>query len=286
MTEITKGQMKAVAWKEWRENRSFVTLSAAAAFVGFMVPCIDVLIGRMQPKYGFKYAPEDISTFINVTLIIWLIAGIYRGCAMIAPEVGSGSFQFLTALPISRKYLWWAKVLSGLGVLYASIAASTATMAGLCILGEHTNLVNASYPVHVTFDGIGPSILLLAVPAALFAIGTIVSMLIDNVIAAFVLTAISSAGIAALLIAAFSLAIYIGGSAIPAPDNVRIGDAYILLAAFLASVIAASGRISFVLFQQGETLKTRKRFSLLLGYVLPPVVIIAALAIAALTIVG
>ncbi|HET6385956.1 MAG TPA: ABC transporter permease subunit [Armatimonadota bacterium] len=109
--------MKRLFWKELRENR--------------MIPIwIAMLLGLLTTAARMMAdIPPDLTVWYLYTA--WGLAGVFTAAGAISREVGNGTLAFLLAQPVSRRAVWWAKWLSGIGILIASIIATSLTWAAV-----------------------------------------------------------------------------------------------------------------------------------------------------------
>jgi len=276
---------QALSLKEWRENRSIISSMVALAFVLFMIPAMWVIISRHSPNTIDRFTPMTMNDFVTFVLGLWGLSSVISGASIVAPEVGKGSLLFLDSLPISRSKVWWIKVLTGIGIMIGAMAASAATFWILCeiglplglVTGQDTFLKNwgTDENTSVVLIGLG-----LAITA--FSVGSIITMLIDRAIPAVLATVVSSVAIIFGCVGFFGYLPFLIGLPNFATSDIGvtttvIGTAFVTLCLF---------RISFHLFTQGETLKTRKRCEILGRYFIPPICILSALAVAWLIVVS
>ncbi len=118
----------SVAWKEYREHRSFWVVLA-------------VLTAAVVPVMGQVFAPGSPWAPTNDGLVLAVIGaavmtgmyGLVCGGMMIAGERESSAVPFLDNLPASRAELWWSKLLVGLVLtgLHALVTIAAVRLAGL-----------------------------------------------------------------------------------------------------------------------------------------------------------
>lgn len=99
--------VKALLWKEWREQRPIVlTGILLAALLPFFM-----MAGRAG--YGGK---TDLATLVAATLLVnvcvlWPLFAAVAGAATISHEIGEGTLDFLLSRPVSRVRVWTVKLL-------------------------------------------------------------------------------------------------------------------------------------------------------------------------------
>jgi hypothetical protein len=102
---------RALAWKELREQWLVWVAMAVAA------------VGGVQGLRPFL-ASDDHGNQLLVW-VLWLVAwgsGLVSGALLLAGETEDGTQPFLDILPVTRRQLWRAKVVAGLGLLAAHAA--------------------------------------------------------------------------------------------------------------------------------------------------------------------
>jgi hypothetical protein len=121
--------MKALIWRELRavRNPALVLLGALIA-----VLALDAPIGDAAPN-GYWYG-------------LLPLVGFAMGCWVIARERGARELEFSNAWPVSRRQVWWAKLIVGLtGVIlvYAIVLGAALALPGTRVQGflfAHTDL--------------------------------------------------------------------------------------------------------------------------------------------------
>jgi ABC-type transport system involved in multi-copper enzyme maturation permease subunit len=259
--------MKPLIWKEWRENRLIIFWAILLTALFITVPVVGTKI-----EHGNPISAED---FLQITQFVWLVAALLCGSTIIAPEIGAGSLQFLSSLPVSRAKVWLTKIGVGLVIMAASLAGSMLFLLAFSAIGPSHHWVtdgsifSGSHITNIleTFGCCLP----------LFAVGVVLSMLTDRTISALMASIVVSAVLYLLIVwLVTQILMVINGG-----NDVTFDFGYQLNSLIGAIALAALGLfgLSYRLFVDGETLKTGKRYVVLRSYVLPPVVIIGALCI-------
>ncbi|MDQ2687768.1 MAG: hypothetical protein M3Y28_07880, partial [Armatimonadota bacterium] len=86
--------MKQLFWKEWRELR-LLPLGAA----------LTVAVGLSAAKV-YSHANHDPFSvpFATALLIgVWLLFSVLAGAGLFSQEIGTGTLQFLSSLPVPRR---------------------------------------------------------------------------------------------------------------------------------------------------------------------------------------
>ncbi len=249
-----------IFWKEWRENR-LIAVWAAAITLGLL---IGLSVVMLHSDYFGEVRRIDISVLDGATLLVWIGAAIVCGSSMFAPEIGSGSLMFLSALPISRREIWWTKIASGVLMLILCMLASAATYLAIGAL-EHTfgvysrseseslQMFVLTFPIYFAFCGL-----------PLFAVGSVVTMLTDRTISALMACLLASIAIATGM---YALAGWLD------IKSEQIDYGLLGLAALSIPILLS---MSYSVFTRGETLKTSKRFKALIPPFFVPILVIGA----------
>ena len=277
--------MKALVWKEWREARMTIVLTA-------MLTVALGLAGMMMLHLQYPTMAIRSDQLGGIAIVVWCVSGLLCGAAMISPEVGSGSLQFLSVLPITRDRIWLAKVGVHATVVAMSVVATVIVLRLFILAAARANLISptGSYQFGVFpqfFDltifggdswGVSKYPLVpqyFGLPLLLFAIAASISPMFDRTISALMASAIT--GVVVLSSCAESNDLihkYASG-------NERALQWVLLLAA--ASLFLAASKYVFV---RGETLLTAKRMMLAAEFGLPLGLMVIAIAVAHVLFVG
>jgi len=253
--------MKALVWKEWRENRLLIVWAIALMLV--------VLFGDVTYdllSHSIRIEAQELQA---MTVFVWFVSALLCGSSMLSPEIGSGSLQFLSILPVSRARIWCTKLASGLCLLAACLLASWLATMVFCGIAELTGFVTPSGN-----EPIGAWLGYYGFTLPLFVTGFLVGTLIDRTISALM----ASMVVVALLTEAITLAetFVVGLFQGPVGGSEPWAQIFITIVALVTVALAA---ISYKIFTQGETLRTSKRFVILAGCLAPPLALVAACAI-------
>lgn len=233
--------MRQLFWKEWYELR-FLPLGAALT--------VFVLLAGIKAYTHLYHEPYPTSDLLFPCLaVIWLLFAALAGAGTISQEIGTGTLQFLSSLPISRRTLWWVKAGAAFGMLLLSLLSSAAVWAILCALWCPTAL----HPVRIHMAsqqdafslllGIGMALALLL---SVYAVALAVSPLFDRALSAFVASILVCIAVGALFV---TVAFY---------NNVPRSD-YPFFTLIVLS-IPAFAMTSYQTFTRGESLRSARRF--------------------------
>jgi ABC-type transport system involved in multi-copper enzyme maturation permease subunit len=251
--------------KEWQQQRILIVWSVAlmiALFVG------DVALSGLESTTGRHFLLDDNAMELLVIVTCYLSAAIC-GSAIVAPEVGAGTVQFLSSLPIRRNAVWWVKT-AVTAAIYAvtvfSVFACTCLLIGVAhefgiaesASSFFTHVIRPDWPTFL------PAVSVLVA-------GALVTMLLDRTISAVMVTALFSIG-AGTVIATVADRLNIW-----TPDF--SSTFWICCITPLATISGLY--VSHQLFVKGETLRTAKRLKILTVACLCDLGIVAAALFAA-----
>lgn len=98
--------MMLLFWKEWREMR-LLPVFALATYVALFLA--EVSYDRFSTG-TWQSNPEVMNPLFATWLIFWTVAG----ATAFSSETGSGTLQFMSIFPVSRRRIWWVKLLVAL----------------------------------------------------------------------------------------------------------------------------------------------------------------------------
>jgi ABC-type transport system involved in multi-copper enzyme maturation permease subunit len=258
--------MKSLFVKEWREHwllAVFAAILMALMFFGTLA--FQRASSGIQPSSWSDFSNTAVSdTAVSELYFVWLLSAALCGSYMVAPEVGNGTLQFLSALPISRKAVWWTKLASALAVHALSMAAAVCAYLASYIIAMQLNVQSYEpFPDKQVISTI------LAITLPVFAVATVATMLLDRVISALMATV------------CFSILGFMGVNMVDQLTEWNSGTfnycAWTLCSLWVLSCLDSSCRI----FVRGETLKTPKRYVLIFhNCSIDVVVILASLVVA------
>lgn len=118
--------LRALAWKEWREQRAVVLAGMAAAFVmPLLVPAMAPLIAVSAPGGLWDVLP------VGLALVLWPAFAAAAGAGTLAHEAGDGTLRFLLSRPVGRTQVWLVKVALAAAAGFAVAAWSLLVALGL-----------------------------------------------------------------------------------------------------------------------------------------------------------
>jgi len=121
---------RALAWKEWREQRP-VVLAGLALTVSMP---LFLAAGLLAMQRDFSIA--DLADGMPLLLggLVWPLFAAACGATTISNEIGDGTLGFLLSRPVSRARVWLVKVAVGCLALLAIMAGSVAMLAVFSLL--------------------------------------------------------------------------------------------------------------------------------------------------------
>lgn len=142
--------LRALVWKEWREQRPLVVAGVALA-VTMPVLLFAVATATMQ---GFSTRRLAELTTLAFALLMWPMFAAAAGAGTFANESSGRTFGFLLSRPVARRNIWAAKVALAALATTAVIAASWAVTQVVSWLAGAPGVANPSL---AAFGGIfGP----------------------------------------------------------------------------------------------------------------------------------
>ncbi len=236
--------MKQLFWKEWYELRWLPLASAV---------CVALLIVAAKAfSHIYDRQPFQVGETLLPLLATWMLLGLLAGAGLFAQEVGSGSLTFLSALPTSRRRLWWVKASTAFGMLLLSVLAGTAAWAIIDLGLFQSAFFQAPWwqeTARAFWLGVGGLLLVLLF---LFAVALAVSSLLDRPVSVVITALLVAYSYVALLSNVPRL--YLNS---PVPHLLN-GDQILML--LVALSVPVFGTISYWTFTRGETLRSAKRF--------------------------
>ena len=234
--------LKALAWKEWREQRPVVYTGVILAAI------LPILLAASMPMRGPRWEAIDLVRMIPVALgiFVWPILAAAAGASTVSAEAGAGTLGFLLSRPISRKRLWLIKVSVAILSVVTAAAISLA-LAQLCNLWLSRGQPGTSLSVFLRGAAFGPFDLFAMVSLSLlmFACATLFSTIISRP-----LPAAAAGGVLALLVLAGILMLWAAFSLIP-----RLEPQWLAAEVSLAALLILL--TSFAVFARAELLRPR-----------------------------
>lgn len=227
--------MKQLFWKEWRELR-LLPLGAALAVV--------LLMGGVKAYTQYDGAPFPTPDMMLPSLVgAWLLFGVLAGAGLFAQEIGTGTLQFMSSLPVPRRTIWWVKVTMAFGVLLLSLLTSAVAWTALCELWSPNGFstMARNLPLPQLIQGFGIVLMFLL---SCYSIALAVSLFFDRSLSAAVAAILACAAVHA----AFS---DLAGHLVPGFP----GHSDRLLFTLLGLSILSFGALSYWMFTRGESLR-------------------------------
>lgn len=247
--------MKQLIWKEWHELRWLPLAS---------VLCVVVLTWGSDlfwRTYHHDLRIGDVNFPLSIT---WGLFSLLTGASLFASEVGSGTLDFLSVLPLSRRRLWCIKISTASAALLLSWLTSSLVWAWLV-----PHLVPAATPAAAWLafwlpngGNLSPGLLFLD----MFAVTVAVSAFADRALSVLLVSALvfgaTFFGLAMLLneylllhMSAYTESLAVNHVLVPAQHSFDVLEVF---SAVLSLLVFAS--ISYWTFTRGETLRSAKRF--------------------------
>lgn len=162
---------RALAWKEWREQRGVVLAGLAlAASMPFILMAGSSASARGVDLPGIAEALPGL-----IITLVWPLFAAACGASTVAGEIGEGTLGFLLSRPVSRARVWVVKVAAGLSALAAIVAGSLAVswLFGLAVGGDGLRVVRlvggAGAPAGPPWPPLAPAVFLLFSASVFFS---------------------------------------------------------------------------------------------------------------------
>ena len=114
--------LRALVWKEWRQQRSIVGVGAG---LGFILPVIVYLVGRTASN---RMQPIDFAELVPflMAVFVWPLFAAIVGATTNADEKTDASLCFLLSRPVTRARVWGVKVITAAAALGLVVMVSLA----------------------------------------------------------------------------------------------------------------------------------------------------------------
>ena len=99
--------LRALVWKEWRQQRSVV---AAGVGLAFIFPVIAYVVGQTASNSVYAANLAQLVPFLMAALVWPLFAAVIGATASCGDADGGGSLVFLLSRPVSRNTIWAVKL--------------------------------------------------------------------------------------------------------------------------------------------------------------------------------
>jgi len=169
--------LRALAWKEWREQRPVIYAGV------ILVAVVPLFLAAGLPLSGPDMEAIDLVGIIPVALgiFVWPILAAAAGASTISTEAGGGTLGFLLSRPVSRTRLWMIKVSVAI-LATGMVAAISLAVAQVCNAWVLRGQPDTSLGVLLRRASFGPFDLLALVSLSLllFACATLFSTIISR----------------------------------------------------------------------------------------------------------
>ena len=115
--------LRALVWKEWRQQRSIVVAGVGLAFI---FPVIVYVVGRTAGSRMYDLGLAELVPFLTAALVWPLFAAVIAATASCGDADGGGSLVFLLSRPVSRTTIWAVKLAVAAVSLATVVVASFA----------------------------------------------------------------------------------------------------------------------------------------------------------------
>jgi len=112
--------LRALVWKEWREQRA---LLAGGAVLAMGLPVVLFFVAALSLPYYSGQGLTDV-TALAFVLMLWPVFAAAAGAGTLANEATGRTAGFLLSRPASRARVWLVKVAVAVGIVLAVIAFS------------------------------------------------------------------------------------------------------------------------------------------------------------------
>ncbi|MBI3448675.1 MAG: PD40 domain-containing protein [Acidobacteria bacterium] len=154
--------LKALFWKEWREQRPLVV---AGLVLAALWP-IFIAVWSASARGGRSLATLGGDLLFTNALILWPLLAVAAGASTIANEIGDRTLEFLLSRPVARTTVWAIKVL--VAALSATLVVATGWILAL-LLGGFEGMTRALQGSASVALGYGAAVLLLFSFAVFFS---------------------------------------------------------------------------------------------------------------------
>jgi hypothetical protein len=229
--------LRALVWKEWREQRPVVYAGAVLA------ASLPLILAAGLPLLGPRREIIDLVGVLPIALgvSVWPVLAAAAGATTISTEAVGRTFGFLLSRPVTRSRLWLIKMAVALMSLLA-VAAISLLLTQLCTYWLSQGRMDMSLAVILRRTALGPFDFLVIASASLllFACATLFSTLISRPLVA------AAAGAVLTLVLLAGILLLWGVLALPA----RLEPQW--LAAELAMTGAILLVVSYAIFSRPE----------------------------------
>lgn len=122
MSTTTISSIRAMAWKEWREQRS--VLLGGIVIVILLPLFLGAGSAAFRGEIDFGWISEAL--VLSLLCLVWPTFAAAAGAGTFSGEIGQGTLDFLLTRPVARRTLWLVKVGMGAATVAVSVACSGA----------------------------------------------------------------------------------------------------------------------------------------------------------------
>lgn len=122
--------LKALLWKEFREQRQLILAAWAIALV---LPLF-LVAGMAAATPSYELAALGQMLPLVLMMLVWPVFALAIGAMTVASEMSDGSLRFLLSRPVSRSRIWATKV----GVAAASYVLVVLGSSAIAVLFDYT----------------------------------------------------------------------------------------------------------------------------------------------------
>ena len=143
--------LKALLWKEWREQRQ---IAFAGLAVTFLVPALVIVIGIFAGGSTDFLELSDMIPFLLATLV-WPLFAALAGATTNAEEMRIDAAAFLFSKPVSRIHVWAVKLTTALIAItfIVSVSYLVAQLIEMWLGGPGFRFPFSSDPVQLSMLG-------------------------------------------------------------------------------------------------------------------------------------
>ena len=136
--------LKALIWKEWRQQRSLILAGVAIA----AVQSLGLLVLMSAGRTSLSSDIVEMALVITAMCVLPLFAAA-MGASLFGNDMADGNLRFLLSRPVSRHRVWCVKFGSGL-IAYGVL------IAGTVLVGALVASITAAFGAPVSVRGLSP----------------------------------------------------------------------------------------------------------------------------------
>lgn len=128
--------LRALFWKEWREQRSLV---AAGGAVSLLVPLV-LLVASVAIDRAMPVSLLAESVMVVTIGVVWPLFAAGSGAGTMGSDADDGTLGYLLSRPASRLKVWGVKVAAGLAAFLVVVGISLGVVAALRLVGGNVGV--------------------------------------------------------------------------------------------------------------------------------------------------